>query len=407
MLTELLDSSIHDKKYIIFSSNNFPTGGPGATYINLFCKAVKENGGDASVYLFKGFVYQKYTDTTKRKNKTQYGVNYTYLGSVKRSQNKLFKVIADLISIIATIFLMIRLAWKRKRIVIFVYSDTLLFNAPVFFFSKLFHIKLVSFIAEFLEDDKAIKGSAIKKIIAYSFLFNFKYLYKHSDKIIVFSNFLRDKFIEIGYDENNILVQPNLTDLAGWYNPQQIKYTLGYAGTPSKKDGIIDLFYAIYILKSQGHLVSFLVVGDMVSNGSVLPQMKEKCNELNILDQVTFTGLVSQEDVKNYLNSCQILCITRPNIIQTKAGFPTKLGEYLSCKKVVLATKFGDIQEYFTDRLDIVLAETEDPESIAENILWILQNMDKYSNIATEGYKKASQILDYNSGVQKIMAFVR
>jgi len=394
------------KEFILFTSNNFPTGGPGATYVHLFCKGIKENAGKISVYLFKGHTYKKYKNHNGRKSHTGEGIKYTYLGVSNRSENKILKIFEDILSILRTFGLMVRLIFRRKKITIFVYSNDLLFNAPVYFFSKLFGIEIISFVPEYLENEEFKSLSFIQKLTSYSFLINYNFLNKLSNKLIVFSNFLRIEYINKGYDGQNIVVQPNLTDLSGWYDPQKIEYTIGYAGTPSIKDGVNDLLSAVKILKDKAVIVKVLIVGDSTGNTSLIPFLQKQCEELEIIKQVTFTGLVTQEKVKEYLNSCEILTVTRPDTKQTKAGFPTKLGEYMACKKVVLATKFGDIENYFTDKLEIVLAEPASPSSIAKNILWILNNLEKSAIIAENGFEKANELLNYNMGVKKIMNFL-
>jgi glycosyltransferase involved in cell wall biosynthesis len=395
------DKSI--KEFILFTSCNFPVGGPGATYVDLFCKGVRENAGKISVYLFKGYTYKEYKKNKNRKNHTDYGVRYTYLGFSNRSENIVLKISEDIFSILRTFGLMCRLIFKRKRIIILVYSNGLLFNAPVYFFSKIFGIKIISFVPEYLENENFKNQNFVQKLISYSFLINYNFLNTISDKLIVFSNFLRNEYINKNYRDKDIIVQPNLTQLKGWYAPQKIQYTIGYAGTPSKKDGIIDLIHAVKLLKEKGCLISVIIVGDSTNKDSLIPYFQKKCEELNISQQITFTGLVPQVEVKDYLNRCQILSVTRPDTKQTKAGFPTKLGEYMACKKIVLATKFGDIQEYFTDRENIILAEPDNPISIAENILWILNNSEKAEVIAKNGFKKANEVLNYTLGVKKIM----
>ena len=394
------------KELILFTSTNFPDGGAGANYLNLFCKGVSKAGGKISVYLFKGYVYKNSQRNTGRKSSTDYGVEYTSLGLANRSKSKIGKIFEDFMSITRTFGFMFSLLLKRKRIQIFIYSNALLFNIPVYFISKLFGIEVIAFIPEYLENNE-IKGMNIfEKFSIYSFLLNFKYLNKHSNKLIVFSSFLKNHYLQQGFDESNILVHPNLTDLNAWYIPdKKPAFTIGYAGTPSKKDGLIDLLYAIKLLKEKDIIVSALIVGDTFNNDSFIPYFKEKCNEFDIKEQVTFTGLVPQEKVKDYLNICKILAITRPDTIQTKAGFPTKIGEYMACKKIVLATKFGDIEQYFEARKHLVLAEQDNPSSIAENILWILNHSEKSELIATNGFEKAKEIFEYETGVKKILSF--
>ena len=152
--------------------------------------------------------------------------------------------------------------------------------------------------------------------------------------------------------------------------------------------------------------INVLIIGDSWGNESYTLELKSHCDKLNISSQIFFTGLVSRQEVKNYLNKCQILTLTRPDTKQTKAGFPTKLGEYLACRKVVLATRFGDIEQYFTDKMDIVLAEPGNPVSIAENILWILNNPEQSKRLAKNGFETANNILDYHKGVKRIMNFL-
>jgi len=396
-----------NKEFILFTSTNFPSGGPAAAYLNLFCKGVKNNNGAIRVYLSKGYIYKGHKHNEQRKNTTDYGVKYSHLGFANRPKSIILKVTEDMLSILVSFGVMLKLIFKRKKIIIFMYSEEVFTNIPVYFFSKLFHIEIISFVPEACDNSTEINRDIFKRIKQYSLFLNYNILNKLTDKLIVFSSFLKNEYISMGYDEKNIIIQPNLTDLNGWYIPnQRIQYTIGYAGTPSKKDGIFDLISSIKILKDRGTVINAIIIGDSPGNESYLPELRGHCRKLGISDQIIFKGLVPQEQVKEYLNECQILAVTRPNTKQTQAGFPTKLGEYMACRKVVLATKFGDIEQYFSDRTDIILAEPENPVSIAENILWILNNSEKSKTIAKNGFNKANQLLNYNTGVKKITEFI-
>lgn len=403
-----MNSKSKETEYILFTSNNFPAGGPGASYLNLFCKGIIAKKGHIKVYLFKGHIYKNFRNTHGRKNKTEYGVKFTHLGFANRAENHLLKFVEDTISVVRTVGVMFRLIFIRKKITLLIYSNSFPFNLPIYLISRLFHISLVSFVPEFLEKHEIKKSNAFEKVMFYSFMINYSLLNKMADGLIVFSDFLKQEYIRKGYNTKNIYIQPNLTDFALWQTGEkQIEYTIGYAGTPSKKDGIFDLLDAIKLLKEKGTLIKALIIGDSYGTDSLIPIFKEKCRELQIVDQVTFTGLVSQESVVSYLNKCQILSITRPNTRQTNAGFPTKLGEYMACKQVVLATKFGDIERYFSDKKDIVLAQPEDAASIAQNIEWILDNPSQALQIADQGFLKAKKLFDYRPAVSRIDDFIK
>lgn len=294
----------------------------------------------------------------------------------------------------------------RKRANVFVYDNDLPYSLLLFYYCKLATIKTVTFVPEYY-DISEFSGNVFRKLKWYGFLLNFNYVNKLSDKLIVFSQYIKNKYIEKKYPEVNILIQPNLTDFEYWQtNDRHIIYTIGYSGTPYKKDGIHDLLVAISLLKKKKIEVNAVIIGDVINENSIIPSLINFCENLGIEKDITFTGLVPLCDVKKWLNKCMILAITRPNIIQTVAGFPTKIGEYFACKKIVISTKIGDVSHYFHDRDEIIFAESDNPQSIADNIKWILNNQKMSRKIALNGYFKAKELLNYESQVPAIIDFV-
>ena len=382
---------------------NFPSGGAGATYLNLFCRGLKSNGYSVSVLLLKGYAFGNYTYNGPRKNITDDGIPYTYLGFKQRPVNQFLKLFDELLSILRLIIYLFSLINKRKSINLLIYNGEAQYNIPIYLIAKIFSIRTSKFVAEII-DESEFKGSFLRKLKRYGYILNFKYLNKISDKLIVFSFYLKNEYLKMGYNEKNIVVQPNLTDFNYWGTSNtEIKYNLGYSGAPYLKDGLYDLFKAISILKNKNISVTLLVIGDAIFGKSLIPALKVECEKLGILEKVTFTGLVDSSLVKQYLSECRILSITRPSTIQTRAGFPTKLGEYYATKRPVLATNFGDMEKYFTDGQDILMAECGNPESIALKILWMLQNNEELELISRKGYDKANQLFGYKNSVKRII----
>ncbi len=68
-----------------------------------------------------------------------------------------------------------------------------------------------------------------------------------------------------------------------------------------------------------------------------------------------------------------------------------------------MATNFGDMDKYFTDGQDIVMAECGNPESIAKKILWMLQNSGEMDLISKRGYEKAYNLLEYKNSVLRMI----
>jgi glycosyltransferase involved in cell wall biosynthesis len=129
----------------------------------------------------------------------------------------------------------------------------------------------------------------------------------------------------MGFNENNIIVQPNLTDFDYWKSPVgEIKYDLGYSGAPYLKDGLYDLFKAISLLNKKQIQVTLLVIGDATFGESLIPPLKIECEKLGISEQVTFTGLVESLCQKIFVgmqDSCYNPSFNDPD----KGRFPHKI----------------------------------------------------------------------------------
>lgn len=390
-------------EYILITSMNFPEGGAGATYLNLFCRGLKLNDYNIRVLLLKGHAFGDFIYKGSRENITEEGIFYTYLGFKQRPVNKFLKICDQLISLFRLVVFMVSLTGKRKKVRLLLYNSDCFYNIPIYTISKLLGVEVIKFVSEYI-DKSEFGRSVIGLIKRAGYFINFKYLNKLSEKLIVFSIYLKDVYIRMGYNKNNIIVQPNLTDFNFWESGNgEVRYTLGYSGAPYIKDGLSDLFKAINILKNRKVFVSLLVIGDATFGDSLIPSLKVECEKLGISENVFFTGLVKSSSVKQHLTECKILTITRPSTIQTKAGFPTKLGEYFATKKPVLATNFGDMDKYFTDGIDIIMAECENPDSIAQKISWMLQNDNELLQIASRGYKQARELLEYKNSVTRIV----
>ncbi|HBC78659.1 MAG TPA: hypothetical protein DEO60_03130 [Bacteroidales bacterium] len=397
---------VERQEYVLITSSNFPAGSASANYLNLFCRGIIKSGSGIEVYILKGYFLKGRKTNDAKINKTEYGVNYKYLAFVNRSSNGLMKIIGDIYGLFSLTLLLFSLFKKREKTTVFCYNNEIQHSLLLNLYCRLTGIKIITFVPEYY-DISEFSGNILRKLRWYGFLLNFHYINRLSDKLIVFSKYIKSRYLEKGYPEKDILVQPNLTDFEFWKkdNEDQV-YTIGYSGTPYKKDGIEDLLSAVGLLAKKNIEVSVVIVGDVVNENSIIPSLSKFCETIGISRLVTFSGHVPIEEVRARLNKCSILAITRPNIVQTVAGFPTKIGEYFACGKTVLSTRIGDVSNYFTHRQDIVFAESDDPQSIAENIEWILRNREECRIIAANGLLKAKELLDYRIKVPAIVEFV-
>lgn len=391
-----MNKSKNQKQYLFFTSEGFPEGNAASVYINNFLKGLVSNNYCVDVYLF---------NTAGKTGKTKYGIKYTPFIKYK-TDSKLIKFI-----LLPLVFLKIMLTFYRykkhfKRIKVFLYNHISIYNFPVIFFANFLKIPVIAFVSEYYE--KPNKKEGIFKLLKwYDFLFNLKHLNLKCSILIVPSLYLKKFYINNGFLKNRIYIQPNLTDFEYWaLNNMEVKYDLGYSGTATSKDGLIHLFDGLKELKDRNIIKTALIVGDLPYGNSVLPGLKQYCKKLGILNQVTFTGLVPHEKVRHYLNQCEVLVLTRVFSRKTQAGFPTKLGEYFACKKLIISSNFGDIEQYFSNKKDLILISNLDAPTIANSVIWLKNNPSEAKEIQNSGFEKAFGVFDYKSNVNKMLKFI-
>ncbi|MEJ7586582.1 MAG: glycosyltransferase [Ferruginibacter sp.] len=394
-------------QFVLITSSNFPVGGAGANYLNLFCKGLKLNGDKIKVLLLKGFNFGDFNTTYKKHNLTVDGVPFSYLGFVSRPKNRFSRIFDEMLSFLNVHVQLVSMLPQRKSTTLLIYNNEFHSNIVIYLFAKLFGIRIVTFVPEYY-GKYIFEGSFLRRMKWYGFLFNFSFINKLSNKLIVFSYYLKEQYLKKGFPEKDIIVQPNVTDFDYWeIKDAKINYVLGYSGSPSIKDGLHDLFKAVSALKKDGVKISLIVVGDTPHGSSLLPGLKQECEKLDIADNVFFSGLVELAEVKKLLSECRILTLTRQFTVQSQAGFPTKLGEYFASRKKVLVTNFGDIEKYFTDGKDLVIAESGNIADIAKKIRWMLENDADAELIARAGYERAKQLLEYKSSIRRISQLIR
>jgi glycosyltransferase involved in cell wall biosynthesis len=243
-----------------------------------------------------------------------------------------------------------------------------------------------------------------------NFYFGMTYLVQYADKFIVLSDFIKNYLISKNIREENILILPNITD-PEIFNVQNVKehikgkITIGYSGTPTRKDGVVYLIESFAVLTKKYPDTHLLIIGDVINGNSIIPGLKENAANLGIADKVTFTGLVPFKDVPRQLNSCQILALTRPSGVFAEAGFPTKLGEYFACRKPILVTSVGDINKYFVNGVHAVIVKPEDIDSIVDGFESLILNEHLRQQIAINAYNWLQENLNYRTLSAKINNF--
>ena len=160
---------------------------------------------------------------------------------------------------------------------------------------------------------------------------------------------------------------------------------IGYCGKVSLyKDGVDTLIRAFSILHRKFPSLELWIIGGFESQRTET-ELRSLTKELRINDYVRFVGAVSPTEMPALLYGAKALTLARPENIQAKYGFPTKLGEYLATGKPVVVTNVGEIGDFLKDGINCKIAVPDDYHDFAEKLSWIFENYDEALVLGSRG----------------------
>lgn len=187
---------------------------------------------------------------------------------------------------------------------------------------------------------------------------------KAAARIFVISEVEKNNLLKVGITDEKIIVNPNGVD-ADAFRPgvggETVRKELsandilvGFVGTFGPWHGVLALADAIALTpKNAG--IHFLLIGD----GSLRAEVENKLRASGDLDRVTFAGIVSHHRVATFLDACDILVSPHVPLADGSEffGSPTKLFEYMSAGKAIVASRLGQIGDVLTDNETALLVE--------------------------------------------------
>lgn len=239
----------------------------------------------------------------------------------------------------------------------------------------------------------------------------FKQIFLKADVIQVISSFLGKFADSIGY-KGRVVVVPNgvnSTLFSKVSNPQQLakleerlnkKENQVFLVTTSRlaeKNALDDVIKALPLLSEN---IKFLILGV----GPLEKNLKDLVKTLKLEDRVLFAGFVKYEDIPLYLHASDIFI--RPSLSE---GMGNSFIEAMAAGLPVIATPVGGITDFLfdPDKNPEVLptglfCEVKNPESIAKQVMRLIENKELKNEIITNAKMLASQKYDWNL-VVKIM----
>lgn len=188
-------------------------------------------------------------------------------------------------------------------------------------------------------------------------------LHKHMDGLIVISTFLQSYYKR----HVNTIMIPALTD-GNYYCKyrhsfkSKDKLKLVYAGNPGSKDKINIIVEA---LKNVKRNYSLDVLGIDFSS-YIKSNRDHKAFLINEKNRIHFHGRVPHDKAVKCVSSANYSIFFREDNLVSRAGFPSKLAEALSCGTPVITNKTSDIDKYIKNGQNGFLIDSVAINDIAE-----------------------------------------
>ena len=189
-------------------------------------------------------------------------------------------------------------------------------------------------------------------------------------------------------------------------NNKSDKIILAYAGSPAKKDLIINVAKALYVLDSKDRAKVKLRV-----YGINLEELKNLGLDLEIIEEISDSlecfGKIPHNELINQVSQADYTVLLRPNKRYANAGFPTKVGESMAMRVPVIANITSDIGKYLHDNIEGIICEDESPVACASAIKKAISlSTDNNKEMRMNAGKQAERSFDYRNYVDQVRIFI-
>lgn len=254
------------------------------------------------------------------------------------------------------------------------------------------------------------KGSSIvfKIVKGFDSFLRMRIIQKRLDGLIVISKYLENYYNEC----NNVIRIPPLVDIEEekWnINSEEntrndlIKFV--YSGSPGKNKDKINLFVeALYKMKDYDNYL-FKVVG--VTREQYINDYPEHEELLSALEgKIEFFGRISHLESLIQLKNSDFSIFIRDNIRLTKAGFPTKFVESISCGIPVITTNTSDLEDYLIEGENGFYINTDSVKEITRIMKKIL-NYEKKEIFKIKHRRFVTDRFYYRDFIKKVDDFLQ
>ena len=217
------------------------------------------------------------------------------------------------------------------------------------------------------------------------------YIMKKADLITPSSKWFAEELAQRGVPERKLMPFPNAVDINAFSNRDsnvtRQKYQLGksqvivYIGTLDKARNLAVLIEAYRKVRSHSNKVKLLMVGE----GSGKEKLQEYVRELEMEEEVIFTGQVPGLQVPDFIAAADIGVSAIAPLACYKIGSPLKVLEYMGGGKPVVANEEILDQKEVVEQSGGGILVPFNSEAFADAIIELLNNPERAAAMGKRG----------------------
>jgi glycosyltransferase involved in cell wall biosynthesis len=373
--------------------SGFPMGLAPVERQKLIAKSLVEAGNKVTILCRKGLLDRKEINLPSRG--TIDNIHYIYTSwSAYRPKSFVVRNILKIFGMLNELVILLKLLDSKKINIVYFASRKYWYLRLYYFISKLTKFKIVVDYVELASAWRNV-GMKFKKFDVYALL--------HVDGAICISNYLMQYATQIKPDLPRLKV-PVLCDLKQIEmieaKTNGTKYFL-YCGSLFYIEVIKFIIDSFEISQNENHKLFIIANGE----NNVQSEMERYINLQSKKRMIETYSNLHRNELIGLLKGATALLIPMRPITQDVARFPHKIGEYTASGRPIITTNVGEIPNYFTDKVNALIALDYTPKAYALKMEFAVQNPLEALEIGIRGKEIARQEFDYKLAGGKISAF--
>tara|TARA_B100000579_G_scaffold85663_1_gene66959 strand:- start:7847 stop:9040 length:1194 start_codon:yes stop_codon:yes gene_type:complete len=212
---------------------------------------------------------------------------------------------------------------------------------------------------------RCIKNNSILSIVyAFNLFINkkFRIIENGIDFAIVFNDYMKNRLLKVGFNEEKIFVKPHFTEIINGIKKNKKEYII-FIGAIDNHKGIFTLIYAYELLKNK---IPLIIVG----NGEKINELKKYVIDHN-LSNISFVG-----EIRNDYEKYKLIADSLVSIIPSESPetFCLTAIESMSVGAPIISSDIGSLRYLINNKKNGFKFKCGDHNDLSNKIDYIIEN---------------------------------